>query len=431
MRLLWPIFVYFDSFQDTLPRQVDVDSLLPVPSGSKKTTSTPVSQSVHDFVALADVDPAKVKALATQDKALGNYLQSRGAVITGDFLAYWQQKVDGSQNVNLQVRHARDASGTLKLSFYVRDQVDQYPEQRSKGFLWFLSFFLRLAAEQKRYPDRTRLLLIDEPGSYLHARAQRDVLHLFENRIAKTEPIIYSSHSPYLMPPERLHRIRVVMKTRERGTRVFDRLTHPDLRGKDFADTLTPFIQAIGIDITQALSFARPANLLVEGITDHMYVTAWARLFRPMFLESVNVFPGFGATTLPTLASLFVGWGLPFAVLLDRDEIGAKTRDRLLKELLVQDRRIVLPKDAAGIEDIFSPDDFRALLAVMDSTLTLNPNESPSAAVRRQGIDKVLLARAYAERVSRGETVITKKTQERIERLLDDLAKATESSSAG
>ncbi len=305
----------------------------------------------------------------------------------------------------------------------MRDQVDQYPEQRSKGFLWFLSFYLRLAAAHKA-ADTRRLLLIDEPGSYLHARAQRDVLHLFESRIAPREQIIYSSHSPFLMPPHTLHRMRVVMKTRQKGTRVYDRPTHNELRGPDFADTLTPLIQAIGIDISQAFTFHRPKNLLVEGITDHIYLTNWAHLFRPAFNEEVNVFPGYGATTLPTLASLFIGWGQAFAVLLDRDGEGNKTRDLFTRELLVSEDRIVQPRDAIAIEDLFSPGDFRTLLAALDPTLTLNTNESPSASINRQNINKVLLARTYADRVIPGEAVLTQTTQRRIERLLDNLIKA-------
>jgi hypothetical protein len=59
--------------------------------------------------------------------------------------------------VDLRVQHLRDTAGTLKLAFYVRDKTDQYPEQRSKGFLWFLSFYLKLAAAQKRYPERRRI----------------------------------------------------------------------------------------------------------------------------------------------------------------------------------------------------------------------------------------------------------------------------------
>jgi hypothetical protein len=415
LRHRWPSFVYFDTFSDTLPRQVDLDATL----SAKSSASIP--QAVRDFIALADIDLAKVKALAAQDKALGNYLDGRGASITGDFLTYWQQKVDGQQNVYIRVRHVRDEGGKLKLAFYIRDQVDQYPEQRSKGFVWFLSFFLRLAAERKHRPDSKRLLLIDEPGSYLHARAQRDVLHLFETRIAPNEQIIYSSHSPFLMPSHTLHRVRIVLKSASRGSRVYDRLTHPDLRGQDFADTLTPLIEAIGIDVSQAFTFHRPKNLLVEGITDHLYVTTWATLFAPTFVETVNVLPGFGATTLLTLASLFIGWGQPFAVLLDRDEEGLKTRDRFSREFLIPEARLVLPKDATTIEDLFSHEDLRGLLAALDGNLTLEPNESASAALKRRAVDKVLLAGTYAERTARDDVALTKKTQQRIEKLFADL----------
>jgi hypothetical protein len=55
---------------------------------------------------------------------------------------------------------------------------------------WFLSFYLRLAAHKTR-----RVLLIDEPGNYLHARAQRDVLHLFESRIALRSKFIHHGHT--------------------------------------------------------------------------------------------------------------------------------------------------------------------------------------------------------------------------------------------
>ena len=322
------------------------------------------------------------------------------------------------------MRHLRDETGKLKLAFYVRDQVDQYPAQRSKGFLWFLSFYLRLAANHKTSPDERRMLLIDEPGSYLHARAQRDILNLFENRIAPQEEIIYSTHSPFLIPSHTLHRVRVVMKTIQNGTRVYNRLTHPELRGQDFADTLTPLIQAIGIDLSQAFTFNRPKNVLVEGITDHIYLTNWAQLFRPVFNTEVNVLPSFGATTIPILASLFIGWRQTFAVLLDRDAEGLKVRERLTRELLVPEAQIVQPRNAIAIEDLFSAEDFRALLKALDPTLTLEANESPSAAVKRQNVDKVLLARTYAERVARGEKTLTNKTQRGIERLLDNLARA-------
>ena len=86
--------MYFDDFHAQLPREVDVDSLL-----AESETSSTVASSVRDFIALADIDITKVKELERENKALGNYLEGRSIDLTGDFLNYWQQRVDGDQNV--------------------------------------------------------------------------------------------------------------------------------------------------------------------------------------------------------------------------------------------------------------------------------------------------------------------------------------------
>jgi predicted ATP-dependent endonuclease of OLD family len=431
LRNQWPSFVYFDSFTDSLPREVDFSDLrppkktppapIPAASAGSRSAAPKVASSVLDFVTMADLDLELVETLAEQDKTLGNYLSSRSAAVTGDFLTYWKQKLDAQETVNLHVRHQRDSEGTLKLAFYVHDKIDQYPDQRSKGFLWFLSFYLKLAAARRKYPERKRLLLIDEPGSYLHARAQKDVLHLFEDRIVPDDLVIYSTHSPYLMPPDRLHRLRIVLKSTDSGTKVLDRLTHPALRGGDFADSLSPVITAIGIDITESLNFSREKNLFVEGISDLMYLSSWAKSFKPEINDKFNIFPGTGATTIPLLGSLFIGWGLHFVVLLDNDDQGRPIREKLVRDLLISPSRIVHPKDAKTIEDLFSVEDFRSLLGEMDSTLTLNQGESPSSAIKRQNIDKVLLARTYSERAVQGKLRLTKKSQEAISRTLTDI----------
>jgi len=265
-------------------------------------------------------------------------------------------------------------------------------------------------------------LLIDEPGSYLHARAQRDVLHLLEHRIAASDQVIYSTHSPFLLPSDRLHRLRIVLKKATTGTRILDRLTHPDIRGEEFADSLSPVIAAIGIDISQAITFKRQKNLFVEGISDYMYLTSWARKFSPKLIEEFNIFPGTGATTIPALASLFIGWGFKFIALLDNDDQGKNACKKLVDELSVPEERIVRPKEAKTIEDVFSHDDFRSLLTSVDASLTLNPGERASQAIARQNVDKVLLARSYSEQAD--QAALTKKSEEAIKRLLADLRDA-------
>jgi hypothetical protein len=401
LRPLWPQFVYFDSFQDQLPRQIAVEPLAQHLQATKNKQTPPAAQpgqsSVEDFLELAGIDLTRVIQLKDQDKNLGNYLQGRTATITGDFLTYWKQSVDGSERVELQVRHMRNAQGVLQFAFYVHDVVDQYPEQRSKGFLWFLSFYLRLAAEERRRPDSTRLLLIDEPGTYLHAKAQKDVLHIIEAKLAATQQVIYSTHSPYLLPVEKLHRLRIVLRHGRNGTIIVDRLTHPVLRGNEFSDTLSPILMAIGLDIRERIGGLQEKNLLVEGFSDHTYLTSWAPLLKSAMHTRLCIFPGTGAGTLTTLASLCIGWGLDFSVLVDRDDEGLKTARKFERELGVDPKRIIHPKSAVTIEDLFEPEEFQLLLAKLDPSLKMESGETASKAIKRLGIDKILLARKFAE----------------------------------
>jgi hypothetical protein len=428
LRSYWPSFVYFDSFEDTLPRTVDVSLI----QASAAATKNPVAGSpgstvprpVQDFITLSGLDTTVIEKFSTEDKALYNYLSNRSAKISGDFLTYWKQRAGKEQTVTLQVRHQRNAQGVQQLAFYVHDQTDQYPEQRSKGFLWFLSFYLRLAAEQLRDPERERLLLIDEPGSYLHARAQRDVLHLLEDRLSKKDEIVYSTHSHFLIPADKLHRLRVVLKTPETGTVVVDRLTHPLLRGEEFSDTLSPILEAIGLDIRQAVAFVRDKNLIAEGISEQYYLSAWSRMTDVRLSDEVHIFPATGAMSEVTLASLFIGWGLDFVALLDREPNGDAARDKLLRELGVPQNRVIQPDQALGIEDLFSEPDFGVLLASLDPALTIQANEKPTAAMKRQKVDKVLLARRFAEDQSAGRVNPTPATRDRVAALLNRILQA-------
>lgn len=414
----WPSFVYFDTFEDILPKTVDFAVIqsaadAATQSGTNIAPSTSLPRPVLDYLTLADVDIATIKKYETQEKALNNYLSNRSAVITGDFLTYWKQTNKAEDSVTLIVKQQRTVQGALQLSFWVHDDIDQYPEQRSKGFLWFLSFYLRLAAAHVRNQGKNRrFLLIDEPGTYLHARAQQDVLHLFEDRLSKSDMILYSTHSHFLIPAAKLHRLRIVLKTPERGSQTIDRLTHPLLRSANFSDTLSPILEAIGLDIRQAAAFVRDRNLIVEGISEHYYISTMSQLLLPTFLEQFHIFPATGALSEVTLASLFVGWGLSFAALLDRDANGNAAKNKLIRELGVAENRVIQPEQAAGFEDLFSLADFRNLLARFDAALSINDGERPTAAIVRQHIDKVLLARTFAE--ATGAFNCSAETRERV-----------------
>jgi AAA15 family ATPase/GTPase len=75
LRFIWPNFVYFDAFEDTLPREVEIQ-ILP-----KSQPMTAVIEklpgAVQDFITLSDLSLERIQLLANQDKSLSNYLVLR------------------------------------------------------------------------------------------------------------------------------------------------------------------------------------------------------------------------------------------------------------------------------------------------------------------------------------------------------------------
>ena len=64
------------------------------------------------------------------------------------------------------------------------------------------------------------VLLIDDPGVYLHILGQRDLLQTLE-RIAQKNQIIYVTYSPFLIDRDYLERIRIFEKEGDSGTKIY------------------------------------------------------------------------------------------------------------------------------------------------------------------------------------------------------------------
>jgi predicted ATPase len=431
----WPSFVYFSSFDDLLPKRISFERLIaPQPEEGSATPALakkpgPPPRIVLDFLSLAGVDLQLIKKHSDNEKVLANYLAQRNATITDDFLNFWHRdarKREGKKgdSISLRVKHSRDDSGNLFLNFYVHDTSDQYPEQRSKGFLWFLSFYLRLAASNRSGEGRESMLLIDEPGTFLHARAQRDILRLFEERLVDRDTIVYSTHSPYLLPPEKLYRLRVVLKTPGEGTKLLDKLTDVRLTGQEFSDVLSPVLTAIGIDIHDQLKLVAKKNIVVEGISDFFYLHAWRQLLNPAPLAEVNIFPGTGASSTTLLSALFIGWGVTFVVALDHDEEGNAIKKKLVEEMGIPTERVLQPPNACSVEDLFSPNDFNHLLKELGPQYKLNAGEKPSKAINRMGLQKPLVARTFAALARSGTLNPTQTTVEAVKGYLEKIEEA-------
>ena len=235
------------------------------------------------------------------------------------------------------------------------------PSQRSEGFLWFISFYLRhLALAEAADGEERRILLVDEPGLYLHASAQQDLLRLFDKAGERVQ-IIYTTHSPFMVNKNYPHRIRQVEKdVYPKGTRINNRPYH-----SQHGLAWEPVRTAIGVTAGNSL-FIAGQNLVVEGISDQILLAAFSQsLTRErgqvgLDLDTVAISPADGASSAVHLAHLCGSCCDNTVVLLDSDNEGKAARERLIKAGQFPADKVLLLGEvcnkAATVEDLVAPE---------------------------------------------------------------------------
>jgi predicted ATPase len=206
-------------------------------------------------------------------------LQAASNNITDQILEFWTQNPDLSVVVTIDPARPQDKPplneniiGRARICNALH-RVDTPFSERSAGFVWFFSFLVKFA--QVKDDATPVVLLLDEPGLTLHGKAQGDLLRYFEEKLAPYHQFVYSTHSPFMVAPDKLTSARVVEDQVElKGTRRMPLGTkvREDILTRD-PDTLFPLQGALGYEITQSL-FIGKHTLLVEGASDILYLQA-------------------------------------------------------------------------------------------------------------------------------------------------------------
>ena len=272
-------------------------------------------------------------------------------------------------------------------------------EGRSKGFQWFFSFYLVFLVESDE-GHKDAVLLLDEPGLHLHPTAQQGLIDFFD-KLAEKNHLIYTTHSPFLIDGEHLHRVRPVTEDKSGHSRI-NAETWPSDR-----ETIFPLQAAAGYAMVRGL-FQHKKNMLVEGMSDYYYLHALGQQCRATKRAAlpgdIYITPCGGTKLVGHIASLFLGQEIRPLVLLDGDEAGRARRDALIKELYVDHLPAVLMLDEAlgqsgselEVEDILGEAMvLPAVEALLDRKLALTAADRtagslPSrikAAAKRENID--------------------------------------------
>lgn len=349
-----PKFLYYDEYY-SLPSKINIEKM------EREELEYEETRTAKALFELANID---VRTLIESNdfEDFQAELETAQFRLTSEFLKFWQT------NKNLQIKFELETRSADEHIFHVRventDKKVSLPlNRRSKGFIWFFSFFIWFKKIQED-KNAQYILLLDEPGLNLHAMAQEDLLNFLEE-LSKEYQIIYTTHSPFMIDSNHLERVRTIFETKG-GSKISDSLQEKD------PNTLFPLQAALGYNIAQNL-FISKNNLIVEGISDFIYLTHMSSLLQKNGKEGlsddITIIPVGGADKVSAFISLMRGNKLKVVCLLDTfTEQKPKAHiDKLInKEKILKSSQVIFydkftELDVANIEDIFTTEEYLEL----------------------------------------------------------------------
>jgi energy-coupling factor transporter ATP-binding protein EcfA2 len=361
-----PRFMYFSHY-DRMSGEVSINKLAQDRSNGLEMASG--DRVFLDFLEYAGTTLEDLTA-TDQFEELNAKCEAAALRITDQIFEYWTQNDELKIKVVLSEGKSGDPA-PFNSGPVARARVENglhgvtVPfSERSAGFIWFFSFLVKFAQIRKKHGNV--ILLLDEPGLTLHGTAQLDLLRYFAEQIAPKHQLIWSTHSPFMVPPDDLSSVRTVEDVVETDTRGRKRSIGTKIR----SDVLTtdpqtnfPVFGAMGFEITQTLIIGKN-TLLVEGPSDVLYLqiasAALKSAGRAHLAARWALCPTGGIDKVLPFVKLFYGNKLNVAVLTDFDRGQKRKLDDLYRSALLDQERIILATEIAGkeeadIEDFFAP----------------------------------------------------------------------------
>jgi len=355
---LLPVFLYLDDYPEIEGHQ-DIAAYV---SRQQHGGTTDADRNFQKLCKVAGLDPEQLQTLfqSNDQETRAQLVNRAGAVVTTAIRERWKDR-------QLKVRFNLDAQhfDTLISDPNATYDVEVNLDERSRGFQWFFAFYIVFAADTDGGDADDAILLLDEPGLYLHAKSQGDLLKHLEDDFVNQ--ILYTTHSPFMVPTHRLDSVRTVNIAEGVGTTVSN-----DPTGD--ARTLFPLQAALGYDLAQSL-FVGPNNLVVEGVTDFWILSAVSAhlndLGKTGLHGDLTITPAGGAQKVHYMVALLTSEQLNVLVLFDDEKDAKATRDDLVKGKLIRGDNVVFvsgafPSGAApsecDIEDLLDPSTYESLV---------------------------------------------------------------------
>ena len=343
-----PRFLRFDSVafnEYFLPEnsEVQISQFIADPNGMKPVKNLLLLGGISNFSILQATDENQ---RIIRDKILG---QASKKINKEILRAVWPIE---SVEIDLSAE-----SDILKIRVKEKGRTSPFkPGERSRGLQWALAFNIYFLAETKDELQES-VLLIDEPGIFLHVDAQNNLLKQTFPQISNNgNQIIYTTHLPYLIDSRYPERIRILEK-RDEDTIIGNKAWSEG----EFGKIPEPVKTALGLRWAELFNLTTK-NIIVEGPSDQIILRHLHALFGED--ENINFLPAYGYRKFPSvLANIKIEEKQGFGIVdgdTDIERIREKCRLVSVDEgavenipSLVEDNKII------SIEDLLPEDIFR------------------------------------------------------------------------
>ncbi|MDX2414346.1 MAG: AAA family ATPase [Bacteroidales bacterium] len=370
-----PVFEIFEDFGSLLPNRIDLEDII------AENAQVEGYKAARNFLTIAQLDYSFFQQPSA--RILKQKIENLNSRLTLDFQDFWQQYV-GRKNkirISFELDHYStshgEKAGKPYLEFWVKDEGERlYPKQRSRGVRWFLSFYLELMAASVR-KKKHLILLVDEPGVSLHARAQEDVLKVFED-IKDNIQVIYTTHSPHLVDIDKLHRVLAIQRDDVENQRSATTILDPISLVNASPDTLSPLQSIMGNPVGNQEFSIDKFNIIVNDVGTFYLLTAALKLIG--YKGRIHFIPSTEPSSIPLMCNILMGWGMSFAVLLFNNEAELEVSEQLkglafTDDLVQQDMIVVMPEGFMNAEDLLSTLDFKNHILHSREGITVSNSE--------------------------------------------------------
>jgi ABC-type ATPase involved in cell division len=413
-----PVFELFEDFGSLLPNRIDMEDII--------TANDQVEgyKAARNFLAIAQLDYSFFQQPSS--RILKQKIENLNQSLTRNFQDFWQQSIGRNNKITIQFElehynasYGEDA-GKPYLEFWIKDEGERlYPKQRSRGVRWFLSFYMELKASANI--NKQMILLVDEPGVSLHARAQEDVLKVFEDIKDKIQ-VIYTTHSPHLVEINKLHRVLALQRDDLDSLRSTTRILDPLRLSAASPDTLSPLQSILGNPVGGEGFSSKKFNLIVNDTGSFYILNAIIQLMG--YKGKISVIPSTNTSSIPLLCNILMGWGLEFSVLLFENDIENQLGEALKNTLFKtggEGRELIIriPGSFFNSEDLLSTLDFKNHILKTREGITVANSEY----IKEKDIPRNFIFSRFLSDVKAGVIKVTDFDEETLEnfRLVIDI----------